>query len=114
MKVNTKDKRYIRRILLFISDIHSYLKDKKLEELHYNSMLFDAVCMKLFQIGEFSIRLSNYFKLNTKSVPWNRIKGFRNILAHEYVEIKTHIVINILRTDLKKLENVLRKFDLTK
>ena len=112
MKVNTKDKRYIRRILLFIFDIHSYLKDKKLEELHYNTMLFDAVCMKLFQIGEFSIRISKVFKENTKEIPWIKIKGFRNILAHEYVEVKTHIVINILKSDLKILENVLNKIDL--
>lgn len=107
MKVNTKDKRYIRRILLFIFDIHSYLKDKKLEELHYNSMLFDAVCMKLFQIGEFSTKFSDKFKDNTKEIPWFKIKGFRNILAHEYVEVKTHIVIRIIQTDLKKLENIL-------
>lgn len=70
-------------------------------------MLFDAVCMKLFQIGEFSIKISRDFKENTKEIPWVKIKGFRNILAHEYVEVKTHIVIKIIKTDLIKLENVL-------
>ncbi len=86
--------------MLYINDIHSYLKDKKLEELHYNSMLFDAVCMKLFQIGEFSVK-------------WKDIKGFRNILAHEYLYVRTYIIINILKTDLKVLEEVLRKYDTT-
>ena len=99
--------------MLYINDIHSYLKDKKLEELHYNSMLFHAVCMKLFQIGEFSVKISDKFKLQTKEVKWKDIKGFRNILAHEYLYVRTYIIINILKTDLKVLEEVLRKYDTT-
>jgi uncharacterized protein with HEPN domain len=113
LKINRKDRINILIILRYINDVYSYLKDKKLEELYYNSMLYDAICMKLFQIGEVSIRLSQSFKNSTKEIPWIKIKGFRNILAHSYLEVRIHQIIKILNTDLITLEKVLSKFNLT-
>lgn len=113
MKISQRDKIHVKTILRYINGIHEYLENKNLDELYYNSMLFDAVLMNLFQIGEVSTRLSISFRNKVSKIKWAEIRAFRNLVAHDYLSMKTQIVIDIIDRDLIDLEKELIKFDLT-
>ncbi|GHU68062.1 antitoxin [Clostridia bacterium] len=51
----------------------------------------NAISMCILQIGELVGHLSDEFKLENDAIPWQAIRGMRNIAAHNYGEfdIKT-------------------------
>jgi len=44
----------------------------------------DACAMNIVQIGEMANRLSEKFRNEHPEIPWNFIRGMRNVFAHEY------------------------------
>ena len=77
---------YLLRILEYCGKIQVYLKDiadskdfyNKSDQLHFNASL-----TLLVQIGEQAARLEETIKTETPHIPWQLIKGFRNIAVHE-------------------------------
>jgi uncharacterized protein with HEPN domain len=61
------------------SSLHEYLEDRKLQL---------AVEREIEIIGEAARRLSDSFRTMHPEIPWSRIVAQRNILAHDYGEIK--------------------------
>ena len=53
---------------------------------------YDSVAMKIFQIGELANHLSSEFKLTYPDIPWQKIKGMRNIVAHQYDQLDLEVV----------------------
>ena len=52
----------------------------------------NAVCMCILQIGELIGKLSESFTLSHKEIPWHKIRGMRNFVAHEYGKLDLDIV----------------------
>lgn len=52
----------------------------------------NAISMCILQIGELVNRLSDDFKANNAHIPWNKIRGMRNYVAHEYGSIDFDII----------------------
>lgn len=48
--------------------------------------------MCILQIGELVGRLTNAFKANHSEIPWHKIRGMRNYVAHKYGSIDFEIV----------------------
>lgn len=65
---------------------------------------FDAVLMNFVIIGEAVARLTEELKEQEKQIPWSKIKGFRNIVAHDYFGIDAEEVWQIIKKNLPKLE----------
>ncbi|CAN5501140.1 hypothetical protein BH10BAC3_BH10BAC3_02180 [soil metagenome] len=63
-----------------------------------------AVERKLSIVGEATAQLSTEFRIQYDEVPWALIKGFRNILIHEYFGIDQTIVWNIINKQLPLLK----------
>ena len=66
--------------------------------------------MNFVVIGEMVDKLSNEFKKKHHEIEWTNIKGFRNIVAHDYFGIDAEEVWQIiknkipaLKTDIKSL-----------
>lgn len=70
--------------------------------------LANMLLMPAFQIGELSGRLSDDLILKTeKLVPWRAIKGFRNIIAHDYANVDANWAWDTIVYDIPHLrENV--------
>ncbi len=66
---------------------------------------FDAVLMNFILIGEAVSKLSEDIKTANPQVPWHKIKGFRNIAAHEYFGVDAEEVWQIVKNHLPELEN---------
>ena len=65
---------------------------------------FDAVLMNFILIGESVSKLSEAIKSNSPHIPWQKIKGFRNIAAHEYFGVDAEEVWQIVKNHLPVLE----------
>ncbi len=85
------EKVYLRHIFDAIEKIRSYTESGK-KEFFLNPMIQDAVVRNLEIIGEAAGNLSPEFRKRTGKIPWRRIMGMRNILAHEYFGVDLKIV----------------------
>ena len=52
----------------------------------------NAVCMCILQIGELIGKLSEDFQEKHSDIPWHKIRGMRNFVAHEYGKLDLDIV----------------------
>ena len=84
----TKDYHCLESILEAIDRIFEYTSEyNSADELNNDYRNFDATMMNFVVIGEMVGKLSEEFRENHPDVEWQKIKGFRNILAHEYFGI---------------------------
>lgn len=60
----------------------------------------DAINMNIFQIGELSNQLSEDFKKSLPDVPWHRIYGIRNVIAHAYVIVDKKTIWETVEKDI--------------
>ena len=69
-----------------------YTSGMKYEDFINDSKTIDAVIRNFEIIGESANRLPTEFKLINPSIDWNRIRGFRNRIIHDYFGIDYSIV----------------------
>ncbi|MCP5062168.1 MAG: DUF86 domain-containing protein, partial [Ignavibacteriae bacterium] len=67
----------IEKILSFTNNISNH------EEFYQNQMVFDAVLMNFVVICESVSRLTDNFINKNNHINWVKIKGLRNIIAHD-------------------------------
>ncbi len=79
------------------------------DEFYQNDRDFDAAMMNFIVIGEEVGKLSEQIKLQNDQIDWQRIYGFRNIIAHHYFGINVDIVWQIICGDLPKLKEDIEK-----
>lgn len=77
-----------------------YLKDRKLQL---------AVEREVEIIGEAARRLSDGFKDSHPEIPWSRMIAQRNVIAHEYGEIKQERMYLLATTRIPELLEVLER-----
>lgn len=66
--------------------------------------------MNFIVIGEMAEKLSEDLISETQAqIEWFKIRGFRNIIAHNYFGIDAEEVWQIINTNLKSLEIEIRK-----
>jgi uncharacterized protein with HEPN domain len=113
--ISDMDVSVIKSLLDSIAKISEYLeKFTKFSDLESDSKSFDAVLMNFIVIGEMVSKLSSEFKKQNKSVPWNKIKNLRNIIAHNYFGIDPLEVWQIAVNELPKFKNQLLEIIITK
>ena len=103
--MSEKDKLNILAILEAIEKIAKYSAGyKNADEFYKNERDFDAAMMNFIIIGEMVSRLSDKFIAENSQIDWFKIRGFRNIVAHDYFGIDAEEVWQIIKTHLPKLE----------
>lgn len=63
----------------------------------------DAVVRNFEIIGEAANRLSDDFRILNPQIEWDRMRGFRNRIVHDYFGIDYEIVWDIIEIDLDSL-----------
>lgn len=74
------------------------------EEFYQDQKVFDAVLMNFIVIGESVSKISSDLKNQFYSVEWNKIKSFRNIVAHNYFGVDADEVWQIIGSDISILK----------
>ena len=80
------------------------------DEFLYAIQAFDASMMNFIVIGEMVEKLSEeLIEASNNDIDWFKIKGFRNILAHNYFGIDAEEVWQIIQNRLPDLEIKVKK-----
>ncbi len=83
---------------------------KNADELYADSKSFDAVMMNFVVIGEMAEKLTEDFKKSTESqIDWFKVRGFRNIIAHNYFGIDAEEVWQIIENSVLDMEIKIKK-----
>jgi uncharacterized protein with HEPN domain len=110
MSITTKDYNCLQSILESVAKIENYIKSfKTADELYQENKSFDAVLMNFIVIGEMAEKLSEDFKQNSSHIDWINIKGFRNLIAHNYFGIDAEEFWEIIHSDISNLKIELEK-----
>ena len=109
---NRLNKIVVQKILGYCDDIDEALRTEfNFDYENYLSKKFVRygcdTC--IFQIGELTKHLSEEFKNEHSEIEWRKIKGLRNIYAHEYEKIDFEQIWKILTEDIPDLKEKLQK-----
>ncbi len=77
------------------------------ETFSLDSAYQDAVNMNLFQVGELSNQLSDSLRNSRSDMPWHKMYGIRNIIAHAYVIVDMETIWLTVKNDIPVLINQL-------
>ena len=96
-------------IIESISKIEDYTRDLTFEAFSQSHLIIDAVVRNIEIIGEASKNIPPETQNNFQDVPWQKIKGIRNRIVHEYFSIDVSIIWFIVQNELEPLKNTLTK-----
>ncbi len=100
-----KDKTNLLAIVDAIDKINHYVVPfHEADALFNDTLRFDAVMMNFVVIGEMVERLSDEFKDDHQQIDWSKVKGLRNLIAHDYFGVDAEEIWQILQQDLPKLK----------
>lgn len=78
----------------------NYSKERFAESSTYQN----AIAMCILQIGELVNRLTDDFKAANTEIPWHKIRGMRNYVAHEYGSIDFDVVWYVANNSIVELK----------
>ena len=91
---------YCQDILDSGAAIQSYVQGITFDSFVQDRMRCSAVIREFEIIGEAVAKLPIALKEGYPNIPWQDIKDFRNLLAHEYFGVDLEIVWNTIHNDL--------------
>lgn len=96
----------IEKIQRFSSDLTTW------QDLKNDEETFDACLMNFVIIGESVLRFEASFIEANNHVEWHKIRGFRNLIAHDYFGIDVEEVWDIITNKIPQLKQfVTEKID---
>lgn len=90
---------YLRDIIVACATAKSYVRNLDEPEFEENLMVQQAVLFNLMIVGEAVANISRKLKSRYPNVDWQSIKGFRNIITHEYFSLNLDIVWDSAKND---------------
>jgi uncharacterized protein with HEPN domain len=103
--VTRRDHQRLEDILDAIEAIRGHLQRGDLED----GLIFDAVRVRLIEIGEAVKALSAELVASENELPWTQIAGMRDRLAHRYFDTSHAIVRATVSEELPELEAAVRR-----
>jgi uncharacterized protein with HEPN domain len=100
----TKDHHCLETIIEAIDRIIEYTSGfNSADDFNNDYRNFDATMMNFVVIGEMVDKISDEFKKSHPKIEWIKIKGFRNIVAHDYFGIDAEEVWQIIKNKIPSL-----------
>ena len=100
----------LRDILQAARLIASYLRDTTEADFLANSEKQDAVIRRLEIIGEATAHLTETTRQAIPELPFRKMRGTRNIVAHDYANVEMKIVWEVGIAHVPQICAVLEKF----
>lgn len=104
---------YLLRILEYCGKIRVYLQQFNNSSDFFtkdDQVYFNASLTLLVQIGEQSQKIEEKLKERSAVIPWNMLKGFRNIVVHEYQYVDAEKVYQVCTVHIPALQQDLERF----
>jgi uncharacterized protein with HEPN domain len=96
-------------IIEAIGKIDAYTSGMTQEAFAQDSKTIDAVVRNLEVIGEASCHIEEEVLRAAPEVPWGKMRGLRNVVAHEYFGVDVAIIWHTARNDLPRLQIALQR-----
>jgi uncharacterized protein with HEPN domain len=101
----TKDHHCFESIIEAVDRIIEYTSGfDSADDFNNDYRNFDATMMNFVVIGEMVDKISYDFKKSHDNIEWVKIKGFRNIVAHDYFGIDAEEVWQIIKSKIPNLK----------
>jgi uncharacterized protein with HEPN domain len=107
MSIRKSEKIVLQKLIKEISIVDDITKRYSREEFLKDVIVQRAVAMTIINIGELTTVLSEDFRDAYPQVPWRKIKGLRNIMAHKYQIVDFEDVWETAVTSIPELEKQL-------
>lgn len=108
MRHKERDAAYLWDMLQASQEVMDMLDEHDLPAFLENRMLVRAIERSIEIIGEAARLVSEEFKTQHPQVPWRKIIGQRNILAHEYGQIDHELLYRTAAEDVPELSEMIR------
>lgn len=103
------DEYYIMKILENIDNIQKIMENKTKEDLEEELITNNTIVFQFINMGENISNISNEYKESKPNVPWQMIKGMRNIIVHNYENVSYDTLYETITKDLPYLKEELSK-----
>jgi uncharacterized protein with HEPN domain len=103
--VSSRDQQRVRDVLAAIDAIRSHLARGDLSD----GLVFDAVRIRLLEIGEAVKALPDDLLRQEPGIPWAQIARMRDRLAHRYFDTSHAVLQATVDHDLPELEAAARR-----
>ena len=100
----------LRDILNAAHLIASYVKDTDQTSFSANTEKQDAVVRRIEIIGEAAVHLSDTTRQTIPDLPFRKMRGMRNIVAHDYANVDLKVVWEVATIHVPEVCKVLEKF----
>jgi uncharacterized protein with HEPN domain len=102
----TKDQHSLESIIEAADRIIEYTSGfNSADDFNNDQRNFDATMMNFVVIGEMVDKISDDYKKEHPKIEWIKIKGFRNIVAHDYFGIDAEEVWQIIKNKIPTLKS---------
>ena len=107
-----KDKRQesfvrLQHVLKSIQEVEKFTMNSSENKFVGSDILSSAVLFQFSVIGEAIIHVEDEL-LNKYNYPWHKVRSFRNMIAHEYFNIKLTAVWKIVVNDIPQLKPIIQ------
>jgi uncharacterized protein with HEPN domain len=97
------DRAYVSDILSYARRLHGHVEGANYEQFSTEAWMQDASFRCLEVIGEIVKRLSPAFRAAHPGIPWARVSGFRDVLAHGYDILDHELCWKIIQENVPAL-----------
>jgi len=91
---------YLEDMLLSMDRIEEYLGSLDFEKFKRNYLVVDAIIRNFEIIGEASKSIPTNIQQKYPEIPWKKMYGLRNLIAHEYFGIDYEMIWEIAKRNL--------------
>lgn len=103
MEAQERNYAYLWDMLESAKLVVQFLQEVKYNDFIHSKLLQSAVARQLVIIGEAARRVTTEFQEEHPAIPWRSMIGLRNILVHEYGEVREDRVWLIATTRVPEL-----------
>jgi uncharacterized protein with HEPN domain len=90
--------------------IASYVKDTAEPDFGSDTQKQDAIIRRIEIIGEAAVHLTEETRQAIPELPFRKMRGMRNIVAHDYANVDLRVVWDVAAVHVPEVCAVLEKF----
>lgn len=110
MREPRKDRERLVHIIAAIERVERYVKGKTFDDLLADDMMCYAVVKNIEMMGEAANMLTADFQATHPDTPWKMVKGMRNYIVHEYFQIDSAVVWDVVANELQPLREQIERY----
>ncbi len=100
----------MEHIVEAITNILDFADGKTKEELEADKLRYYGIVKNIEIIGEAAYKLTHAFCREHPETPWEFIMKMRHVLVHDYYQISSKEVWNVIKEDLKPLREQVTRY----